>query len=94
MTAAEWVLLDDAERSQIALSWDAYEREGIAFIFLSAALLAADSDIAILDIEIGTYHAGEYVIHYFIDPDELRVHRENLPKSHHGIRLFWMEAGA
>jgi hypothetical protein len=70
-TYDEWLALSDEERDDVKFrQWNAYERDGIAIAFAAAARLALQSPHKILDIQIGTYHCGEYLLQLTVSQDD------------------------
>jgi hypothetical protein len=65
----DWLSLGEEEREAVLMSWNAYEREGIGFPYIAAGRLALTSETPVLDVRVGTYHGGEYVLHAYVADD-------------------------
>jgi hypothetical protein len=89
-TYEEWLALSDEERRHVHLNkWNVYAREGLAIAFMAATRLALQSSRKILDIQIGTYHCGEYLLHMTVSEEEFRDCPPMLAESFEGFRVVW-----
>jgi hypothetical protein len=89
-TYDEWLALTDEERDDIKFSaWNAYARTGVVFAFTAAARLAMQSPFQVLDIQIGTYHCGEYLLHLTVSPDDFQKCPPMLEQRFEGFRVVW-----
>ena len=86
----DWLALDEEQREVVLMSWNAYEREGIGFPYIAAGRLALTSDTAILDVRVGTYHGGEYVLHAYVADAAVPNLPPMLQQSFEGFRVIWM----
>jgi hypothetical protein len=86
----EWLALTDEQRDAVLLNWDAYEREGIGFPYVAAGRLAIASATPILDVRVGTYHGGEYVLHAFVADAAISNLPKSLEQSFEGFRVIWL----
>jgi len=86
----DWLALSDQERLDTKLGWDAYQRESIGFPYVAAGRLAIASDRKILDVSVGTYHGGEYLIHATVSDDVFRECPPMLSEEFEGFRIVWM----
>lgn len=89
----EWLALNDDERDAVHRGqWNVYEREGYLIPITAAVRLASQCGLPVIDIAIGTFHGGEYVLHLTV-PDE---HIPNLPamleQQFEGFRVAWLPA--
>ena len=87
----EWLALPDVDRQLQKRNWDAYEREGIGFAFIAGARLALSSEIKILDVHVGTYHGGEYVIHAIVSDGDFLKAPASLATSFEGFRVIYLK---
>ena len=81
--------LSDEQREAVATSWNAYEREGIGFAYAAAGRLAIASDTPVLDVRIGTYHCGEYLVHAYVDDAAVPKLLKMLEPTFEGFRVAW-----
>ena len=89
-TYEEWLGLTEDERDHIKFNeWDAYARDGVAFAFTAAARLAMQSEFEVLDIQIGTYHCGEYLLHLTVSNDDFQKCPPMLEQRFEGFRVVW-----
>jgi hypothetical protein len=90
-TYDDWLSLTDEARDHVKFDkWSAYARDGLAFAFMAAARLAMQSAYKILDIRIGTYHCGEYVLHMTVSSEDFEKCPPMLTASFEGFRVVWM----
>jgi hypothetical protein len=90
-TYDEWLALSDEERDEVHLhQWNAYERDGIAFAFMAAARLAMQSPHKVLDVKIGTYHCGEYLLRLTVSQEDHRNYPPMLTQTFEGFRVVWV----
>jgi hypothetical protein len=89
-TYDEWLALTEEERDHIkSNAWDAYARTGVVFAFTAAARLAMQSPFEVLDIQIGTYHGGEYLLHLTVSADDFQQCPPMLEQRFEGFRVVW-----
>ncbi|MGJ8725574.1 MAG: hypothetical protein ACSHYB_13530 [Roseibacillus sp.] len=86
----DWLALSDSERSDVKLSWNAYERESIGVPYTAAGRLAMVSERKILDLSIGTYPGGEYLIHATVSVEEFAKFPAMLSDEFEGFRIVWL----
>lgn len=86
----DWLALTDQERIAIKRSWNAYERESIGFPYIAAGRLAIASARKILDLRIGTYHGGEYLIHATVSGSDFKECPPMVTEEFEGFRIVWM----
>lgn len=91
-TYEDWLALSDEQREAVAASWNAYEREGIGFAYAAAGRLAIASDTPVLDVRIGTYHGGEYLLHAYVDDAAVTKLPKLLEQTFEGFRVAWYPA--
>ena len=84
-----WLALSDEQRDALMMGWNAYEREGIGFAYTAAGRLAIASATPVLDIRIGTYHGGEYLLHPYVDDAALPNLPKPLEQTFEGFRVWW-----
>jgi hypothetical protein len=89
-TYDEWLALSEDERDATkCFIWNAYRRSGVAFAFTAACRLAMQSRHAVLDIAIGTYHGGEYVLHMIVSEHDFKECPPFLDQRFEGFRVVW-----
>ncbi|MES2983152.1 MAG: hypothetical protein V4727_12640 [Verrucomicrobiota bacterium] len=86
-TYDEWLALSSEERHCVHMEWDTYARDGIAFAYTAAARLAFTSSRKVLNVEIGTYHGGEYLLHMIVSPEDFKDCPPMLQDSFEGFRV-------
>ena len=92
-TYEDWLTLSAEDRKAIHFeTWDVYARDGVAIAYTAAARLALTSDRKILNIEIGTYHGGEYVLHMIVAAEDYKHCPPMLEDEFEGFRVVWMPA--
>jgi hypothetical protein len=80
----------DEERKDVHFrEWNAYARDGIAIAFMAATRLALQSKRKVLDIQIGTYHCGEYLLQLTVSEEDYRDCPPMLAESFEGFRVVW-----
>ena len=89
-TYDEWLSLTTEERETVLMSWNSYEREGIGFPYIAAGRLALTSNTPVLDIRVGTYHGGEYVLHAYVADAAASKMPPMLHQSFEGFRVIWL----
>ncbi|MES2660799.1 MAG: hypothetical protein V4689_19395 [Verrucomicrobiota bacterium] len=89
----EWLALSEDDKRAIHLTvWDDYARDGIAFAYMAASRLALSCNRKVLNIEIGTYHGGEYLLHMTVSATDYRDCPPMLSDEFEGFRVVWMPA--
>lgn len=89
-TYEDWLALSDTERNQVhSQDWNAYKRDGIAIAFMAATRLALQSKRKILDIQIGTYHCGEYLLQLTVSDEDFKDCPPMLAENFEGFRVVW-----
>ena len=91
LTYEQWLTLPDDERLKMTRSWNAYRREGIGIPLVAGGRFALASQTPILDVRIGTYHGGEYVIHAFVSEDDLPRMPPPLESEFEGFRIIYQK---
>jgi len=89
-TYDEWLALTDEQQQEMSSSWDDMKREGIGFAYAAAGRLAIASSTPTLDIRIGTYHGGEYLIHAHVDDALVAELPKPLEQTFEGFRVWWL----
>src|SRR6266404_1937653 len=90
-TYDDWLALSDEERKDVHFrDWNVYARDAIGIAFMAATRLALQSKRKILDIQIGTYHGGEYLLHLTVSDEEYRDCPPMLAESFEGFRVVWI----
>jgi hypothetical protein len=90
-TYDDWLALTDEQRKEVHFKeWNVYRRDGITIAFMAAARLALQCKRTILDIEIGTYHGGEYLLHLTVPYEEHQGCPPMLAESFEGFRVVWL----
>jgi hypothetical protein len=88
-TYEEWLSFDDQQREAVLTTWNAYEREGIGFAYTAAGRLAIASEIPVVDLRVGTYHGGEYILHAYVDDAAVSNLPKMLAQKFEGFRVAW-----
>lgn len=89
-TYQDWLALSEEEKKRIHFhEWNVYQRDGIGIAFMAATRLALQSQRKILDIQIGTYHGGEYLLHLTVPAEEHKDCPPMLAESFEGFRVVW-----
>ncbi len=89
-TYEDWLSLSDEERKKVHFQdWNVYDRNGIAIAFMAATRLALQSQRKVLDIQIGTYHGGEYLLHLTVSEEDYKDCPPMLTESFEGFRVVW-----
>lgn len=91
MTYDEWLALSDEERDDVHLhQWNVYARDGLAIAFMAATRLAMEAPYTILDISVGTYHGGEYLLHLTVSREDHENCPRMLEQTFEGFRVVWI----
>ncbi len=86
----EWLALTDEEREDVHFrQWNVYARDGIAIAYMAAARLAMQSTHKILEIQIGTHHGAEYLLHLTVSPEDFENCPPKLEQTFEGFRVVW-----
>ncbi len=92
-TYDDWLALDDEERRDVHFhQWDVYQRDGIAIAFMAATRLAMQCPYKVLDIAIGTFHCGEYVLHMTVSEADFQTCPPQYELIFEGFRVVWLPA--
>ncbi|WP_322279483.1 hypothetical protein [Prosthecobacter sp.] len=87
----EWLNLSDDERDRVHREvWNVYDRDGIGIATIAAGRLALVCTTKVLDMRIGTYHGGEFVLHMCVSDNDLPKMPEMLSQRFEGFRVIWM----
>lgn len=90
-TYEAWLGLSDQQRKEVHFKeWNVYARDGIAIAFMAATRLALQCNKRVFDIEIGTYHCGEYLLHLTVSEQDYRDCPPMLTDSFEGFRVVWL----
>jgi hypothetical protein len=89
-TYEEWLALNDQERESVLFSWNAYEREGIGFPYTAAGRLAIASETPVLDVRVGTYHGGEYLLQAYVADAAVPNLPTTFEQTFEGFRVVWL----
>ncbi len=90
MSYDEWLALSDDERDHIHFNqWNVYDRDGIVIAFTAATRLAAQSQVKIHDIGVGTYHGGEYTLMLCVSDEDHGSCPTSLEQKFEGFRVNW-----
>jgi hypothetical protein len=88
-TYEDWLALSDSERKSVKETWNAYRREGVGFVYCAAGRLAISSSFPIYQVQAGTYHGGEWVIHAFVDDERIPELPNCWDATFAGFRIYW-----
>jgi hypothetical protein len=86
----EWLALSDEQRLEVQRAWNVYEREGYGFAVCAAGRLAICSPVKIFELEVGTWHGGENILHAYVTDEDHPKMPEPLQQRFEGFRVFWM----
>jgi hypothetical protein len=90
MTYEDWLALSDEERDDVHFNcWNVYDRDNIAIPFIAAGRLAQQSKWKVLEIRIGTYHCGEYVLRMTVSEEDYQHCPPMLAEQFEGFRVIW-----
>jgi hypothetical protein len=89
-TYDEWLALTDQQRDEVLMAWNAYDREAVGFPYVAAGHLAIESTTPVLDVRVGTYHGGEYVLHAYVADAAVANLPKSLEQTFEGFRVFWL----
>lgn len=90
-TYDDWLALTVEDQHKVHFKeWDTNARDGIAFAYMAAARLASASPRKVLNVEIGTYHGGEYLLHMIVSPEDFRDCPPMLQDTFEGFRVVWI----
>jgi hypothetical protein len=91
MTYIEWLALTEDERDHTQFKiWNVYERDGYSIAVMAAARLADTCGLKVYDIQIGTYHGGEYLLHMTVADINCETLPKMLDQRFEGFRVAWM----
>ena len=65
------------------------DREGVGFAYAAAGRLAIASDTPLLDVRLGTYHGGVYVLHAYVEDAAVPNLPKMLEQTFEGFRVAW-----
>jgi hypothetical protein len=88
----EWLALSEEQKQSAKADWNAYERQGIGFPYAAAGRLAIQSPVPVLDVRVGTYHNGEYVLHAYVADSAVDSLPKMLEQNFEGFRVVWLPA--
>ena len=92
-TYEQWLALSAEDRKTVHFeTWDVYARDGVAIAYTAAARLALTCNRRVLNIEIGTYHGGEYLLHMIVSAEDYEGCAPMLEDEFEGFRVVWMPA--
>src|SRR5437867_345375 len=89
-TYDDWLALSDDQREAVRTNWNAYEREGVGFPYVAAGRLAIESETPVLDLRVGIYHGGEYVLHAYVANTAIPKLPKMLAQTFEGFRVIWL----
>jgi hypothetical protein len=89
-TYEDWLALSDDEKREVhSKEWNVYARDGIAIAFMAATRLALQCGKKVSNIQIGTYHCGEYLLQLTVSEQEFLDCPPMLAESFEGFRVVW-----
>jgi hypothetical protein len=90
MTYTQWLALSEDERDRVHFNdWNVYQRQGYPIALMAAARLADTCGLEVYDIQIGTYHGGEYLLHMTVKDAECSSLPPLLEQRFEGFRVAW-----
>jgi len=91
MTYTEWLAFSEEERDHTHFNiWNVYEHQGYSIALMAAARLADTCGHQVYDVQIGTYHGGEYLLHITVADKECSTLPRMLEQHFEGFRVAWM----
>ena len=90
MTYEQWLDLSDDERLETMHKWDTYQRENIGFPYTAAGRFAIITAIRILDMRVGVYHGGEYILEFCVEDEKLKYLAPRLASEFEGFRILFI----
>lgn len=76
------------QREAVQAAWEGYEREGSGFAYTAAGRLAVASEPLGLEVAIGTFQGGEYLLHMHVAEAALPDLRDW--ETFEGFRVLWL----
>ena len=87
----QWLALTDDQRQEAHLyKWNVYARENIGFAYTAAGRFAISSTVRILDIRVGVYHGGEYILELCVADEEVNSLPARLASQSEGFRIMFI----
>jgi len=86
----DWLALTDIEKREVHRSWNVYNREGYGFPVCATGRLIISSLTKIFEVEVGTWHGGEYVLNAYVTDEDYPKMPQPLEQTFEGFRVFWM----
>jgi len=88
-TYDEWLALTSDQRKEVHLhEWNVYLGDGRAIAVMAGAHLM-QSDSRVLDIQIGIWHCGEFVLQPTVSNDDFKIVANGPPQEFEGFRILW-----
>jgi hypothetical protein len=89
-TYEDWLALLPEQREEIHFkSWNVYKRDGFAIAFMAAVRLAFQTSFRVLEIQVGTYHGGEYILRLSVSQEDYLNCPQWLQQTFEGFRVAW-----
>jgi len=89
-TYEEWLTLSDSDRQALKKTWNSGNRDSIGIPHTAAGRLTISSQVKVYDMQVGTFHGGEYVLHMIIDDQDLPRVPKMLEQTFEGFRVIWL----
>ena len=89
-TYEDWIALTAQERDHIQREvWNVYERNGFGIAVIAAGRLALMHSLQVIDVRIGSYHGGEYVLHMCVRDEHHTETQNTKNECFEGFRTAW-----
>ena len=86
----QWLSFSEEERRRIhSFDWNTYERDGYLIAHTAAVRLAESCEMKVYNIQIGTYHGGEYLLHLTVSISDYSTCPAMLEQTFEGFRVVW-----
>ena len=87
----EWLALDPHERGEVLKKWNPYEGEGLGFVLCATGRLVMTSAYKIWEARPGIFHGGEWLIHAYVDKNDLAQLPASFEQRFEGFRVVWLD---
>ena len=90
-TYDDWLALTPEKQHHVHFSvWDVCGRDGLAIAHMAATRLAMSTPRKVLQIAVGTYHGGEYLLHLTVSDEDYATCPAMLEQTFEGFRVVWL----
>lgn len=89
-TYDDWLALTLEEQRHVHFSvWDRGAGDGLAIAHMAAVRLAMSTPRQVLNITVGMYHGGEYLLHLTVSDEDYATCPAMLEQTFEGFRVVW-----